>query len=64
MIGRQSDPFHPKTLARDGSILPEVLERVAEENEHLKTAGAHDFVVVHDSSAAEAAAKVLQLAGW
>ena len=64
LTGRQRDPFHPTTHAEDGTIREEVLERVAQEQARLQTAGVHDFAVVNDTSPVQAAARVLKLAGW
>jgi len=61
---RPRDAFHPMTYAKDGAIRQEVLERVQAEQTHLHTAAVHDFCVVNDTSPAQAAAKVLELAGW
>jgi len=64
LTGRQRDPFHPMTHAEDGTVREEVLERVAEEQVRLQAAGVHDFAVVNDASPVQAAARVLELAGW
>jgi hypothetical protein len=61
---RPRDPFHPTSHAKDGAIRQRVLERVSAEQTLLQTAGVHDFCVVNDTSPAQAAARVLELAGW
>lgn len=52
------------TYAEDRAVRQEVFERVAVEQTRLQTAGVHDFAVVNDASPAQAAARILKLAGW
>jgi ABC-type dipeptide/oligopeptide/nickel transport system ATPase component len=64
LTGRQRDPFHHVTHAEDGMVRQEVVERLAEEQVRLQTAGVHDFAVVNDASPDQTAVRVLELAGW
>lgn len=52
------------TYAEDGAVRQEVFERVPAEQARLQAAGVHDFSVANDTSPAQTAARVLELAGW
>jgi hypothetical protein len=64
LTGRPRDSFHPMSYSKDGAIRQELLERVPADQARLRTAAVHDFCVVNDASPAQAAARVVELAGW
>jgi broad-specificity NMP kinase len=64
LTGRPPDPFHPMTYAEDGTVRQEVFERVPAEQTRLQAAEVHDFSVANNTSPAQTAARVLELAGW
>ena len=61
---RPLDPFHWSSYTKDGTVRQRMRERVAADQARLEASRAHDFAVVNDAALAQAATRVLELAGW